>query len=195
MKHVALIAVSALALGLAGCGRPSDSTATDTASTSTIDTTASTSADMSGATSGDAMVTGAQGFANAAASSDAFEIATSKLAATNAASAKVKHFAEQMIKAHTESTAKLKTAAAAAKPAITPSPALSPVQQQAVDALSKEKGASFDKAYANAQIAAHTQTLDTLKTYATAGDVPSLKTFANAMVPTVTAHLNMAKGL
>lgn len=38
-------------------------------------------------------------------------------------------------------------------------------------------------------------TLDTLKAYATTGDVASLKSFASALVPIVTAHVNMAKGL
>src|SRR6476619_5710209 len=50
----------------------------------------------------------AQGFVNAAAASDKFEIETSKLAAANASSAAVKKFATQMIAAHTASTAKLK---------------------------------------------------------------------------------------
>lgn len=83
--------------------------------------------------------------------SDTFEIESSKLAATRAQSAKVKRFAEEMIKAHTASTAKLKTAAAAASPALTPVPRLSPAQQQ---------------------------TLDALKAYSASGAVPSLKTFA-----------------
>ncbi|QWT16683.1 DUF4142 domain-containing protein (plasmid) [Sphingobium xenophagum] len=81
---------------------------------------------------------------------DTFEIESSKLAATRAQSAK------------------LKTAAAAASPALTPVPQLSPAQQQ---------------------------TLDALKAYSASGEVPSLKTFAGELVPTVTAHLNMAKGL
>jgi predicted outer membrane protein len=61
-----------------------------------------------------------QAIANAAAASDAFEIATSQLAATNDASAAVKAFATKMITAHAESTAKLKTVAAAASPVLTP---------------------------------------------------------------------------
>nr|WP_237243577.1 DUF4142 domain-containing protein [Sphingomonas sp. LK11] len=37
--------------------------------------------------------------------------------------------------------------------------------------------------------------MDALRGYATTGDVPALKSFASELVPTVTAHLNMAKGL
>jgi putative membrane protein len=136
-----------------------------------------------------------QAFANAAASSDMFEVETSKLAADKGASAKVKKFAEQMIKMHTESTAKLRTAAASASPALTPDPMLTPMQQQTLDALKAKSGADFDTAYAKAQVDGHQMTLDALKAYAASGDVAPLKAFAAAMVPTVTAHLNMAKAL
>ena len=48
-----------------------------------------------------ALPTTAQAFANAAASSDRFEIESSRMAATSAQSASVKSFARQMITAHT----------------------------------------------------------------------------------------------
>jgi len=34
-----------------------------------------------------------------------------------------------------------------------------------------------------------------LKSYVASGDVPTLKDFASGLVPTVTAHLNMANAL
>lgn len=185
MKHAALVAVSAAALTLAGCGKKEDSAATTTAG-----------AEMPAATDGGPVAASpGQAFANAAASSDAFEIASSQLAADKAGSAKTKTFAQQMIKAHTESTAKLKAAASAATPPLTPDPALTPVQQQKLDALKAKSGAEFDTAYAAAQVEAHQMTLDALKAYSASGDVPSLKAFATELVPIVTAHLNMAKGL
>ena len=188
MKNVALITVSLFALGLGSCGKTSNSAAPD-AAMSGMDTSSSSATNaMPAASAG-------QTFADTAAASDSFEIATSKLAATHAASAKVKQFAEQMIKAHTDSTAKLKAAAAGATPAIKPSPTLTAAQQQTVDALGTKKGADFDKAYTSAQVDAHSQTLDALKAYSASGDVPSLKAFARSIVPTVTAHLNMAKAL
>jgi putative membrane protein len=130
----------------------------------------------------------AQAFANAAAASDHFEIETSKLAATQASSAKVKSFAKQMISAHTASTAKLKGIASGLSPAITPDDTLTPDQQG-------QNGAAFDSAYASAQVDGHQKTLDALKAYAASGDNAQLKAFASGMIPTVTAHLNMAKGL
>ena len=59
----------------------------------------------------------------------------------------------------------------------------------------QQNGAAFDSAYASAQVDAHQKTLNALKGYAASGDNAQLKTFATGMIPTVTAHLNMAKGL
>jgi putative membrane protein len=100
-----------------------------------------------------------------------------------------------MIKAHTDSTAKLKAAASAASPAIVPDPTLTVEQLQTLEALKGKEGAEFDMAYGDAQAKAHQMTLDALKAYAASGDVPTLKAFASSMVPIVTAHLNMAKGM
>ena len=185
MKYTAMIAVSAAALALASCGKKDEPVAPESPA-------AESSAAM--ATPTESMTAG-QSFANTAASSDAFEIETSKLAAEKEAPAKVKAFAQSMIKAHTESTAKLKTAAAAATPPVTPVAQMSALQQQTIAELQGKSGADFDTAYAKAQVDAHQMTLDALKAYSASGDVPSLKSFATGLVPTVTAHLNMAKGL
>ena len=186
MKHSLLFVASLAALSVAGC-KKDNATAPDNAAPTA-------SSEQAAATPG-AVASPGQDFANTAAASDAFEIQSSQLAAEKASSAKVKNFAEQMIKAHTESTAKLKSAAAAATPAITPVPQLSPAQQQALASLQSKSGAEFDKAYIQAQAEAHQMTLERLRAYSTTGDVPSLKAFATEMVPIVTAHLNMAKGL
>ena len=137
----------------------------------------------------------AQGFANAAAASDRFEIESSQLAATNASSAAVKKFATQMIAAHTASTAKLKSTLATQSPAIAPDDTLNPEQQATLDSLKGQTGAAFDSAYAAAQVDAHSKTLDALKNYSASGDNDSLKSFADGLIPTVTSHLNLAKGL
>ncbi|MEO6091451.1 MAG: DUF4142 domain-containing protein [Novosphingobium sp.] len=187
MKHIALIAVSAVALSLSGCGKKADEGA---GGMSNADGTSS----MAGASPTMAASPG-QTFADTAAASDTFEIESSRLAERKASSAAIKKFAAQMIKAHTASTAKLKTAASSASPAIVPSPQLTGAQQQALDAMSSQNGAAFDSAYARAQVDQHQATLDTLKAYAATGDVPPLKAFAGEMVAPVTGHLNMAKGL
>jgi putative membrane protein len=137
----------------------------------------------------------AQGFANAAAASDRFEIESSQLAATNGSSAEVKKFATQMIAAHTASTAKLKSTLATQSPAITPDDTLGAEQQSTLDSLKGQTGAAFDSAYAAAQVDGHTKALDALKNYSASGDNDALKGFADGLIPTVTSHLNLAKGL
>jgi len=107
----------------------------------------------------------------------------------------VKSFAAKMISAHTASTAKLKATLSGMSPAITPDDTLSAAQQQALDSLKGLKGSEFDSAYASAQVNAHQMTLDALKGYSASGDNATLKTFASGLIPTVTANINIAKGL
>jgi putative membrane protein len=137
----------------------------------------------------------AQQFANAVAASDRFEIESSKLAQTAAQSAAVKDFATKMIAAHTQSTAKLKSTAAALTPPLTPDDTLSPDQQRTLDSLKALHGADFDAAYAAAQVNAHQTALDALNAYAASGDNPALQDFAKSLIPIVTEHLTMAKAL
>jgi putative membrane protein len=185
MRQSLLLAASLAALSLGGCKKEADPATEATAPVEATPTPAIATP----------AVSEGQSFANVAAASDSFEIEASKLAATKAGSAKVKAFADQMVKAHTDSTAKLKAAAAAASPAITPDPALSAAQQAKLDDLSTKSGEAFDRAYAQAQVDAHQATLDALKGYSAGGTVPSLKDLATQLTPVVTAHLNMAKAL
>lgn len=189
MKIKTLTLLSAATLALAACGHKADTTAVSTNTTTIAET------DAPPATSTPAPASAGQAFANTAAASDAFEIATSKAAVDQSKSVSIKKFAQEMIDAHTASTAKLKGIAAGLSPAIIPDPTLTTEQQQKLDALQKLSGAAFDAAYIDAQAGGHQQTLDALKVYAASGDVPELKSFAAGLVPTVAAHLNMAKGL
>ena len=100
-----------------------------------------------------------------------------------------------MIAAHEGSTAKLKATAGGLSQAVTPDDTLSAEQQASLDSLKGLKGTDFDKAYATAQVDAHQKALDALNGYAASGDNAALKDFAKGLIPTVTAHLNMAKAL
>ncbi len=193
MKSNMLILLSASALALAACGQKTDTANADANAAAdanlaidntTIGNTAVAAAPMS-----------AQGFANTLAASDRFEIESSKLAATASQSSSTKSFAEKMVTAHTASTAKVKTTTAALTPAVTPDDTLAANQQRILDELKTKTGPDFDGAYAAAQVNAHQAALDALNGYATSGDTPALKDLAKAMIPTVTAHFNMAKGL
>jgi putative membrane protein len=142
-----------------------------------------------------ALPTTAAEFVNAAAASDRFEIESSKLAQNSGSSAGVKSFAQQMITAHTASTAKLKSTVAGMSPPLTPNDALNAEQQALMASLQGKAGAELDVAYAGAQVTAHQKTLDLPNAYANGGDNPRLVEMAKAMIPVVTAHLNTAKGL
>ena len=194
MKNKLLILVSGSVLAVAACAKHDNANSTMSSDTNmSMDNSADMNAGMNATAEAGPMT--AQALANAAAASDKFEIETSKLASAQASSAAVKSFAAKMISAHTASTAKLKSTASGMSPAMTPDDSLSAEQQSTLDGLKTKKGADFDSAYAAAQVEGHQKTLDALKNYAASGDNATLKTFANGLIPTVTAHLNMAKGL
>ena len=196
MLKKTMVILSASALALAACGQKTDTANTTDTSLATNDGAAFDAGNAGSAEANMiAPATGGQVFANTAAASDAFEIATSKLALDNSNSAAVKKYANQMIAAHTASTDKLKATTAGLTPAITPDPTLNAEQQATLDSLKTKKGADFDAAYIAGQQSGHQQTLDALKAYGATGDVPALKTFATGLTPTVAAHLNMAKAL
>lgn len=186
MKSNAMILLSGM-LVLAACGQKNEAANSDLNVSADNGVALNDTAEASPLTS--------QGFANAAAASDRFEIESSKLAAGSAQSAAVKSFAAKMITAHTASTAKLKAAAATLSPAVTPNDTLSSDQQQKLDNLKSLNGAAFNTAYGSAQVEAHQAALEALNGYAASGDNATLKDLARSMVPTVTAHLNMAKSL
>lgn len=171
------------ALTLAACGSKTESTVVNDTAGMTVNDTMDVAP----------LPSPAQSFANAAAASDAFEIESSKAALATSKSAAIKRFAQSMIDAHTSSTAKLISAATQAQ--ISTDPTLNADQAARLAELKGKSGADFDAAYVSAQKAAHQSALDALKSYAASGDSVPLKAFATEMVPTVTAHLNIANGL
>ncbi|RVT93654.1 DUF4142 domain-containing protein [Sphingomonas crocodyli] len=195
MKKLILASSAALlALSVAACGPKTEQAAADATNT------ASDLADQAGAVAGNAMedvqaavtpTPTAQEFINTAAKSDAFEIESAKLAATNAASAEVKAFAADMITAHTKSSADIKAAAGT----LTPDAALTKDQQDDLAELKGLKGAAFDEEYIDQQVDAHEDALTLMQGYAKDGDNASLKTAAGAIAPTVSKHLEMIRAL
>ena len=189
MRFKTLIMLSAGTLALVACGR-------DDAPANDPDMVAVDNLAVGNALEPDTpMPENAEGFVKAAAASDRFEIESSRLAATAAQSAAVKSFAADMVKAHTASTAKLKTVVDGISPTLAMDDALNPEQQGLLDGLKNKTGAEFDRAYAAAQVTAHEKTLEALNAYAAVGDNAALQQHAKDLVPTVTAHLNTAKGL
>jgi len=195
-KSIAVAGSLALALALSACGPKAKETTTsaeDTASNAAADTGNAISNAADDVKEAVTSTPTGQEFADKAAKSDAFEIASAKLAKDKASSADLKSFAAMMITDHTASTAKVKEAAGKASPAITPDPTLTDDQNNKLADLGKLSGADFDKKYADQQVDAHQDALSLMTVYADKGDVASLKAAAAAIKPKVAEHLDKIK--
>ncbi|MES2987986.1 MAG: DUF4142 domain-containing protein [Pseudomonadota bacterium] len=136
-----------------------------------------------------------QAFVNLASASDWYEIEAGKLAKVKATSQALKDFGAMMETAHTESTAKLKAAAATANPAILPDPALDAEQGANLATLRDATGSDFDNAYKAQQVNAHEKALAAMKEYAAGGAVPQLRAFAAEASKVVQMHLDKIKSM
>ena len=190
MRFKSILLTFALPVALGACGQGGSEESVATEANSTME-----SVNVALGNEGAVASSGAQDFVNKAAASDRFEIESSRLAEASATSPAVKEFAAMMIKAHTDSTAKLKSTLASNPSGVTVDDALNAEQQAKLDALKTKKGSDFDTAYAAAQVGGHENTLAELRNYASNGDNDALKTFAQDLVPIVTDHLNQARKL
>jgi putative membrane protein len=135
-----------------------------------------------------------QDFVNAAAQSDAFEIASGELILTQSTDANVRRFAQQMIADHRKTSADL-TAAAQASQLSPPPPGLSGDQQRLLSALQSQKGQDLDRSFMTAQVNAHAAALATQQGYLADGSDPNLRKVAQGAVPLIEHHLEMARRL
>ena len=182
-----LTIASAAALALAACGdadTAADDTLADAAATDTALPTEAPPADPSTP----------QGFVEAMAASDMFEIEAGRLAEEMGTSQAVKDFGAMMVSDHTASSDKLKAAVAAAGDGLTVVPALTAAQQGNLDRL-RSAGDNFDTLYAQQQVSAHETALGLLRGQAQSGTVEQLKTFAGETATVVEGHLEQAREL
>jgi len=127
------------------------------------------------------------------------EIEQAKLAKKHSKNAKVKAFANQMIKQHT--SAEKMEDAVTSKAGITPadSDTSTKITQMGSDTMTQLqglKGKEFDKAYVQAQVEAHTKVLDSLDNMLIpAAQNADLKAQLQKERPVVAAHLEHAKKL
>jgi putative membrane protein len=194
MRLVLTAAAASLAIVTAACQKPAENadTVNDVAANDMMAENATTD-DMNLA-GGVAAMAGTD-FAATIAGSDMFEVESGKLAQANATNAKLKSFGGMLVTDHTKSTADLKTAAAAATPAIA-LPAVLPAELQTkLDALKAAKGAAFDTLFLEQQKEGHQKALDALNSYSSTGDVASLKAFAGKASPVVQRHLDELNGI
>ena len=120
------------------------------------------------------------------------EVEAGKLALEKSSSAQVKTFAQHMVTDHTKANQGLM---ALAKKLDIEVPDDAALTDKAKKAILEMRDESFDKAYANNQVAAHEKTVELFKKEAASSDNAELKAFASETLPTLEKHLQMAKEL
>lgn len=128
----------------------------------------------------------APAFVAVAASSDMFEIESSRLALQRSGDPMIRMHAEMMVRDHTNMSMQLRAAAASA--GIGVPAAMLPMHAAMLNELGRS--GSFDAAYRSQQILSHEQSLALMDNYARRGDVPVLRGVAAAAVPVVRGHLD-----
>ena len=132
-------------------------------------------------------------FIKAVASSNEFEIASSKLALEHASKDDVKKFAQMMIDDHTKAGKEF--AAAAGQEAPSGEAALNPKHAAMLKELSAAGMDKFDQLYIDAQTAAHMEAVSLFRSYSSAPDDEALGAFAKKTLPTLEMHLEHVKAL
>lgn len=121
------------------------------------------------------------------------EIDQAKLADKNSSNAKVKEFADMMIKDHTEAGDKLEKIVTGKGGNVEKS---SGTMQKADYLMLKAKsGDSFDKAYAKQAVEDHQKAVALFEKASTDSDDAELKAFAEKTLPTLKHHLKAAEDL
>lgn len=133
-------------------------------------------------------------FVPMAASSDMYEIESSRLALERSQSPAIKQFAQMMIDHHTMTTQQV-TEAAQSSGITPPPPALLPPHRAMLDKLQPAQGRDFDRMYLDQQRTAHRQALALHQTYSRRGDKEPLRQAATQAVPIVQRHIDQLKTL
>lgn len=134
-------------------------------------------------------------FVTEAASSDMFEIESSKLAVERSQDSATKSFAQQMITDHMKTSDELMTMVKGGKVKAAIPASMSSAQQSMLDDLKKLNGDDFTKQYHSEQEDAHEDAVDLFKRYGEEGDNADLKAWAAKTRPALEHHLMMAKEL
>jgi putative membrane protein len=196
MRIATLTTVAAFALAAAACNNNQAANDVSTDVNLAEDAAANDVLGANAMTDNEAAValpTDASGFATAAAASDLYEIESAKLAASKAASADIKSFAQHVRTDHEKSSAELKSMAASAN--VTVTPALDAEKQRMLDQLKAANGAEFDRLFLDQQKTAHQKALSLHQGYASGGDNAALKGFASKTAGVVKGHLDHANSI
>ncbi|MCE6989733.1 DUF4142 domain-containing protein [Dyadobacter sp. CY323] len=132
-------------------------------------------------------------FVLSAADGGMLEVKLGELATKKATMPKCKEFGKMMITDHTKVNGELK--ALAGKKQITIPTKLSTAKQQMYDSLAAQSGEKFDMLYMNMMIASHEETIGLFQTESNKGQDQDFKKWADAKIPALKHHLEMAKEL
>jgi putative membrane protein len=155
---------------------------------------AQTAAEKSGVNSVLGVAPKTEDFVAEAATSDMFEIESSKLAIERADPA-TKTFAQQMVADHTKTSDELKALVSSGKVKAAVPAAMTSSQQSMLDKLKGLQGEDFTKQYHSDQEDVHEDAVDLFKRYSEEGENADLKAWAATTRPALEHHLMMAKDL
>jgi putative membrane protein len=138
-------------------------------------------------------------FAKTVAISDMFEVQSSKLAADKAQNRELKEFADHMIQAHTKTSKELaslvKGTTGSRSGDIMLPKELDQKHASKLKQLQSISGASFDKAYRDAQVQAHEEAVQLFSSYVQDGRDQDLKNWAAKTLPELREHLKMIQNI
>ena len=137
--------------------------------------------------------TGANAFVQVAATSDNFEIESSRILLARSQHPQIREFAQRMIEHHTMLSAGMR----ALPEATTRMPAaLDERHSRMLTVLRQQEDLDLlNRTYVQQQIEGHEEALAAYEAYARGGDVPVLQAFAQRHVDTIRRHLEMARAL
>jgi putative membrane protein len=188
--------VSLLVLALACHKAESPAVSTDTATTSTMAVNETTgTATGTGSTGGGASTLSEREkkFVMAAAQGGMAEVSLGSLAAQNGTSADVKSFGNRMVSDHGKAGDELK--ALATNKGLALPMELDDEAKKTQDALSKQSGKDFDKAYMADMVADHEKDVAEFQKAMQEVKDPELQAWVSKTLPTLQDHLRMAKAV
>jgi putative membrane protein len=131
-------------------------------------------------------------FLTEAASGGQMEVALGRAAIRNASHKRVREFGQRMVTDHRKANAELRQIAAK-KDVRLPAEPVDDDHRKTVAELSQLKGADFDRAYMQAMVDDHEDDVEKFRAQAKESKDPDVKSFAAKALPTLEAHLRMAK--
>ena len=124
-----------------------------------------------------------------AASSNLFEIESSRLALARSQSTAIKEFADRMVGDHTRAASRAREVLAEIGASLPPL-MLEPAHQQQLDALKAVADPKFDTAYLEVQYTVHVEAIALVREYARTGDSERLKALAAEALGVLQSHLD-----